>query len=155
MAQINLTQAAKLTGKNRTTIWRHIKSGKLSASKDFDDNPVVDTSELMRVYGGFAIPLQHLETEEKQQQTTPLMQHPVDEDIAIQIARAITEAQKPLLDKISLLADKVENLTNRLEYKSNDIDNNVRTLNSPLREIEASPPSIDDYLNDIPTFGSH
>jgi hypothetical protein len=51
MAKLNLSQAAKAVGKNRTTIWRHIKSGKLSCEKDIDDMPLVDTSELLRVYG--------------------------------------------------------------------------------------------------------
>lgn len=51
MAKLNLSQAAKLTGKNRTTIWRHINSGKLSSERDRDGLPFVDTSELIRVYG--------------------------------------------------------------------------------------------------------
>jgi hypothetical protein len=51
MAKLNLSQAAKVTGKNRTTIWRHINSGKLSAERDRDGLPFVDTSELIRVYG--------------------------------------------------------------------------------------------------------
>jgi hypothetical protein len=51
MAKVNLSQAAKLTGKNRTTIWRHIQSGKLSSERDRDGMPFVDTSELIRVYG--------------------------------------------------------------------------------------------------------
>lgn len=51
MAKLNLSQAAKVTGKNRTTIWRHINSGKLSAGRDRDGLPFVDTSELIRVYG--------------------------------------------------------------------------------------------------------
>lgn len=51
MAKLNLSQAAKVTGKNRTTIWRHINSGKLSAERDRDGMPFIDTSELLRVYG--------------------------------------------------------------------------------------------------------
>ena len=51
MAKINLSKAAELVGKDRTTIWRHVKSGKLSIERDADRLPFVDTSELIRVYG--------------------------------------------------------------------------------------------------------
>ena len=51
MAKLNVSQAARATGKNRTTLYRHIKSGRLSVEKDATDNPVIDVSELQRVYG--------------------------------------------------------------------------------------------------------
>lgn len=51
MAKLNLSQAAKIVGRNRTTLWRHINNGKLSIERDRDGNPLVDTSELLRVYG--------------------------------------------------------------------------------------------------------
>lgn len=51
MAKVNLSKAALLAGKNRTTIWRHINTGRLSIERDRDGNPMVDTSELIRVYG--------------------------------------------------------------------------------------------------------
>lgn len=51
MTQLTLPQAAKATGKDRTTIWRAIKSGKLTATKNADDVYVVAVAELIRVYG--------------------------------------------------------------------------------------------------------
>lgn len=46
MAQVNISQAAKLVGKSRTTIHRKINKGELSIS-----NGLIDTSELIRVFG--------------------------------------------------------------------------------------------------------
>lgn len=51
MATLSVSQAAKATGKNRSTIQRYIQSGKLSASRDAGGVLVVDTSELARVFG--------------------------------------------------------------------------------------------------------
>ena len=51
MAEVSVSKAARMTGKGRSTIQRHIKEGKLSTSKDASGNPVIDTSELLRVYG--------------------------------------------------------------------------------------------------------
>lgn len=51
MAKLNISQAARATGKNRSTIQRHIKSGKLSMSQNASGETVIDTAELIRVFG--------------------------------------------------------------------------------------------------------
>lgn len=51
MPQVNISEAARLAGKGRSTLQRHMKEGKLSFAHDASGNPVVDTSELIRVYG--------------------------------------------------------------------------------------------------------
>lgn len=54
MATLTVSTAAKITGKNRSTIQRYIQSGKLSASKDANGVLIVDTAELSRVFGNIA-----------------------------------------------------------------------------------------------------
>ena len=51
MPKLNMSQAARAAGKSRKTLYRHIDAGKLSMEKDATDNPVIDVSELQRVYG--------------------------------------------------------------------------------------------------------
>lgn len=51
MAKHSISEAAKLTGKARSTLHRHLKDGKLSKEIDSDGQPVIDTAELVRVYG--------------------------------------------------------------------------------------------------------
>lgn len=51
MALVNLTQAAKLARITRTTLYKHIDSGKISKTTAPDGTPAIDTAELMRVYG--------------------------------------------------------------------------------------------------------
>lgn len=46
MAKVNISQAAKLVGKSRTTIHRKINKGELSIQ-----NGLIDTSELIRCFG--------------------------------------------------------------------------------------------------------
>lgn len=46
VAYVSIEKAAKLTGKHRSTIARHIKAGKLSKT-----DKGIDTAELVRVYG--------------------------------------------------------------------------------------------------------
>ena len=49
MASVTVTQAAKLTGVTRKTLYAHINKGKLSKAA----GGLIDTSELLRVYGAF------------------------------------------------------------------------------------------------------
>ena len=58
MAQVNLTQGAKLAGVSRSTLNRHLKDGRLSKGIGMDGKPCVETSELQRIYGT----LSHAET---------------------------------------------------------------------------------------------
>lgn len=51
MTQLIVTEAAKAVGKDRKTLYRHIKEGRLNATKNHDNQAVVDVAELIRVYG--------------------------------------------------------------------------------------------------------
>ena len=70
MAKVSLSEAARLTGKSRVTIHRHIEKGKLTKEKDGLGNPVLDVSELERVYGA----LQQHEQPQKVQQDDAVLQ---------------------------------------------------------------------------------
>ncbi len=56
MACHTISEAASMTRVNRRTIYRYIKSGKLSASVTHDNKTVIDTSELIRVFGSLSQP---------------------------------------------------------------------------------------------------
>ena len=56
MALHSVTEAAKMAGVTRRTIYRYLKSGKLSAAVTGDDNTQIETSELLRVFGSLSQP---------------------------------------------------------------------------------------------------
>lgn len=51
MPLLNLTAASRAAGVGRSTIVRALKSGRLSATTNEQDERVIDTSELARVFG--------------------------------------------------------------------------------------------------------
>ena len=55
MALVGLSEAAKLTGRNQTTIHRAMKAGRLSCTVDEAGSRRIDTAELDRVFGIKAI----------------------------------------------------------------------------------------------------
>ena len=60
MAKISISEAARLTGKSRTTLHRLIKTGELSTCHGARNARMVDVSELIRVFG----PLEHRPSEQ-------------------------------------------------------------------------------------------
>lgn len=50
MPELSLSQAAKLTGKSKSTINRAIKTGKISATRHDDGSYSIDPSELTRAF---------------------------------------------------------------------------------------------------------
>ena len=60
MAKISISEAARLTGKSRTTLHRLIKTGELSTCHGARNARLIDVSELIRVFG----PLEHRPSEQ-------------------------------------------------------------------------------------------
>ena len=56
MARVSISEAARLTGKSRTTLHRLIKTGELSTCSGERNVKTIDTSELLRVFGPFNQP---------------------------------------------------------------------------------------------------
>lgn len=55
--RLNLTQAARAAGITRRTLYNHINQGKVTASRDEKNSPVIDVSELIRAYGNVNLPV--------------------------------------------------------------------------------------------------
>jgi hypothetical protein len=67
MAYLSISASARASGKDRNTIKRYLKDGRLSSTKDASGNQVIDTAELVRVFG----PLVSTGAPYAQEQTPP------------------------------------------------------------------------------------
>ena len=103
MTKINLSKAAEVVGKNRTTIWRHVKKGKLSIERNRDGLPLVDISELIRVYGELKKPATLTKTKK---------QHSATESYEV-----LLEEIKKLRAEQAEMKEQIISLTHRLTGK--------------------------------------
>jgi AcrR family transcriptional regulator len=94
MALHTVSDAAKMAGVTRRTIYRYLSSGKLSAAVTDKDYTQIETSELLRVFGS----LSHPEPEEVSSGSLEKMPEYVTRllDEMSQL-RAMIEGQRPLL----------------------------------------------------------
>lgn len=109
MKPVTITEASKLTGKARKTLYAHIKQGRLSCRVARDGTRLIDVAELIRVYGELKAEVTPGVTKSNAE-VTPGNTPQVTPEIADLIAEKVAQAIKPLIEKI-------EDLTNRLEYK--------------------------------------
>ena len=65
MALVTITEAAKLVRRSRRTLYRDIDKGRLSKTVTHDGATVIDTSELLRVYGAL-----HMEDDRGERSTS-------------------------------------------------------------------------------------
>lgn len=88
MSLVTISEAAKLTSLSTQTLYRHIKSGKLSR----DANGKIQTAELIRVYGELA----PIETTQKQSSNNTLKNEGVD--VINLLQQQINRLEKDLQD---------------------------------------------------------
>lgn len=54
MALVSISEAARLANVTRPTLYKYRKAGKISFTQDGRGNSVIDTAELIRVFGSIA-----------------------------------------------------------------------------------------------------
>lgn len=106
---VTITQASKLVGKARKTIYAHAKVGKVSLSKFSDGKTAIDTSELYRVYGDF------------KEKVTPKPLHTEDNvtsgNTVLDVLTELKNENSLMREEMQKLREEIKNLNNRLEHK--------------------------------------
>lgn len=130
-------QAAKITGKSRQTIYRHIESKPISVTQDDDGNQLIDASELIRVYGdslnfdALNEKAEENETVTKQPNVTPVEQ----------IVIPSNDTQIELVE----LNAKVEALQSQLQAKEDENDFIKKLLEEEKAERKAANNLLEDH----------
>jgi len=132
MALVSVTEAARLTGKNRATIHRYIKQGKLSQISDATNTKKVDTSELIRVFGSLTAT-----------STTPLQNDAMQRDATPKTDQSVALLQQ----KIALLEQLLESKNKELQRQDEHID----SLKQAMLLIESKLPAIPEPVAPVPT----
>jgi hypothetical protein len=115
MSQLTIAAAARAAGVDRTTLYRHVKAGKLSLTRDENGRRVVDASELHRVFpqAGESSPPVTPATEIAAASTVAVLQQKLE---AAQRESELLQHQNTLLQQqVSAATDREQWLRQRLE----------------------------------------
>lgn len=124
MATVNVSEAARLAKTTRATIYKYIKSGKLSAEKlPNDSGYTIDTAELLRVFGAMYTP--------PIQQDTPNLQQEID------VLREQVKAKEELLAEKDRRIGDLQQSIRMLEHKMEIPVVDTSGLEVKIKELEA------------------
>lgn len=139
---VNITKASQLAGIGRETLYKnYINKGKISVSRDERNRPMVDTSEILRVFGKLqSVGATHAESVALPHTPTLENTHPTPPDHTAQIARL--EAENAQLKE--RLTETRENLTKSEERESwqrgqiEKLTDTIKLLEAPKNTQPAS-----------------
>lgn len=120
MALVSISEAAKLVGRDRRTLYRAVAEGRLSVSQDVTGARQVDISELARVFGNFAVTCHSDATVTMSQDATP----------------NVTDVTASLKAKIAALEAENTQLRERIEDK----DKHIEDMRHTVRLLEHNQP---------------
>ena len=109
MAKVSISEAARLTGKSRTTLHRLIKTGELSTCSGVRNTKMIDISELIRVFGEVSTPV----TEQTGEQVTEQRVTPPDA-LNEQVVRTLKQEVEHLRTLVSAQESHIDSLKQSL-----------------------------------------
>lgn len=128
--KVNITKAHELTGKSRTTIYKHIKSGRLSASGTKQDGYEIDVAELDRVYG----------LKKQFEDDTSSDVHTVQQ--------GTSSDEQALLTKVALLTQQVEMLGEERRREREQTQEQIERLEQTLKTAQEQQTRLTALLTD-------
>ena len=115
----SISAAHRITGKSRTTISSHMKSGKLSYEENHDGEKVIDASELIRVYGD-QCNFDQADTDTKKPEKKIATVQSSDQTVQSELLLA--------KQKIDFLNDKTNSYKEEIEYLRERLDKSDKTV---------------------------
>ena len=105
MAKVSISEAARLTGKSRTTLHRLIKTGDLSTCAGVRNAKMVDISELIRVFGDISKPVKEQPFEQVLEQRVTVTPAPSEQMVSslkqeVEHLRTLVSAQESHIDSL-------------------------------------------------------
>jgi len=128
MALVSISEAARLTGKSRTTVQAYIKQGKLTKSTDSGGASKLDTSELLRVFGSF------IGQQVGSEQSGGTVQHLAGDSVQLPDQNLLHEnyALKAEVELVKALLREKELLLNEKDKRNEDLKQALLLIESKL-----------------------
>lgn len=115
MAQLTLQQAAQRVGKSRTTLWRAVKGGKVSAARSEDGDFLIEESELARAFGPVSLRNDARDVAKKQHETSETNALQVEVELLRKQIQALEADKADLKQERDRLIEVIEKQTDHMK----------------------------------------
>lgn len=133
-SKVSVVEAAKMAGVSRATFYRHITEKKISTQQDDKNNTVIDTSELVRIYGNKLRTLEEIEKEEIDQ---------VDE------TETERDSSPALKVQVDMLRERLKDFNEERERERSQLSSQIETLKAQLERAEEQRIKSEEQKNKL------
>jgi hypothetical protein len=133
-SKVSVVEAAKMAGVSRATFYRHITEKKISTAQDDKGNTVIDTSELIRVYGNKLRTLEEIEKEEIDQ---------LDDNETAQ------DNSPALKIQVDMLKERLKDFNEERERERNMLSSQIENLKTQLERAEEQRIKSEEQKNKL------
>lgn len=155
MAGMTLSQAAKASGKSKSTLSRAIKTGRLSANRLEDGNFSIDPAELFRAYP--ATPSNPYDEHQKEHHATPVaaeLQNRISMlELLLEKEREAVTREREIAAREREIATDLQEDRDRWRQQATGLLADLRALQEAKPDPEPAPlPAIKPNPDDAPEF---
>ncbi len=142
----SISEASRIVGITRKTLYKHIKKKPISVEKDENDNPIIDASELVRVYGDQC----RFDNEEVNKETKKGKQGSTEVSSTEAIEAAVTQKELEMLRaQMSSERHTFEEQIDYLRTKLDDANSETKKLTALITDKNQSENGAGDWEKSI------
>ncbi|GJQ58784.1 MAG: hypothetical protein D8M57_06445 [Candidatus Scalindua sp. AMX11] len=130
----SISEASRIVGVTRKTLYKHIQKKPISVDKDENDRPIIDASELVRVYGDKC----RFDSEEVNKETGKGTQ-------------TSTEVLKPDVIEIAVTQKELEMLRAQMSSERDTFEEQIDYLRTKLDEANSETKKLTALITDQTT----
>ncbi|WP_367389098.1 hypothetical protein [Lewinella sp. LCG006] len=155
--KVNKSEAAKMVGITRATLYSHIEKKGITVEEDRDGNPVIDVSELIRVYGdkvklaedGPALNSDHTpKIEQTIQRYTPEAKQPIQNNTPHNTVNHTLAEIEVLKERIRNLETIKETLESERSRERDQLHEQIENLRENLEKSQSHHKQLTALLTD-------
>lgn len=133
-SKVSVVEAAKMAGVSRATFYRHITEKKISTTQDDKNNTVIDTSELVRIYGNKLRTLEEIEKEEIDQ---------IDEN------ETDRDSSQGLKIQVDMLKERLRDFNEERNRERTQLSSQIEALKAQLDRAEEQRIKSEEQKNKL------
>lgn len=133
-SKVSVVEAAKMAGVSRATFYRHITEKKISTTQDDKNNTVIDTSELVRIYGNKLRTLEEIEKEEIDQ---------IDE------SETDRDSSQGLKIQVDMLKERLKDFNEERNRERTQLSSQIEDLKAQLGRAEEQRIKSEEQKNKL------
>ncbi len=142
----SISEASRIVGVTRKTLYKHIDKKPISTEQDENGRPVIDASELMRVYGDKC----RFDQDKPSDQSVSSKQESTDVSTVNNVEIAVTKKELELLrEQISTEREQFEEQIEYLRKKLDESTSESRKLTALITDQTKKSNNNDDWKQSI------